>query len=456
VAGRPSRGDVADVAIESLATGGRGIARMDGYVVFVDRALPGDRVRIRLRNAKRKYGEAEVVELLEGGPERIDPPCPYVGACGGCRWQALVYESQMREKEQVVRDSLERIAHLPDVVVTPIVGAQHTFGYRNKIELTFVGTDDGPRLGFHRAGRWDEVLPIDRCLLVEEAVNAAKDAVERWAIASGLAAYDQRLHEGQLRNLVLRHSSRTGQVLCVIVTTAVDLPLQANLVDELQESVPGFVGLLQARNDGVAETAAGHPTVLVAGRDWFEEEILGQTLRVPWNGFLQTNTEMCETLYRMAIEEASLTGDEVVWDLYSGIGSIGLALARSAQRVIGIEVVPEAVEQAALNAEINGIGNAEFIVGDVGRTVGPLREADAPPADVVVIDPPRAGLHPRAVKGVLELAPRRIVYVSCNPTTLAGNAQAFVEAGYRLEVVRPVDMFPHTPHVECVARFERA
>jgi 23S rRNA (uracil1939-C5)-methyltransferase len=452
---RPNRGDEADVVIESLATGGRGVARMDGYVVFVDRALPGDRVRVRIRNAKRRFGEAEVVDLLAPGPDRIDPPCPYVGACGGCRWQALAYPAQVREKEQQVRDALARIAHLPDVPVADLIGAERTFGYRNKVEFTFSEADGAARLGFHRAGRWDEVLPVDRCLLVEDPVNATKDAVERWAAMTDLRAYHQRLHEGELRNLVVRYSQRTGQVLAVLVTTDTDLPLRANLIDELQEAVPGLVGVLQARNAGVAETSAGHPTELLHGRDWFEEEVLGQTLRVPWNGFLQTNTEMCETLYRIAIEEAGLRGDEVVWDLYSGIGSIGLALARDAGRVIGVEVVPEAVEQATVNALMNGIDNAEFVVGDVGRTLAPLREDGVPAPGVVVIDPPRAGLHPRAVRGVIELAPARIVYVSCNPTTMAGNAQAFVEAGYRLEIVRPVDMFPHTPHVECVARFER-
>ena len=200
----------------------------------------------------------------------------------------------------------------------------------------------------------------------------------------------------------------------------------------------------------------GHPTTIVAGRDWYAEELLGLTLHVPWNGFLQTNTAMCERLYALAIEEARLTGSEVVWDLYSGIGSIGLALARDAGRVVGIEIVEEAVAQATANAQRNGIENAEFIAGDVGRAIQPLVEAGAPLPDLVVLDPPRAGLHPRAIKRVLELAPQAIVYVSCNPTTLAGNAVLLTEGGYTLERVRPVDMFPHTPHVECVARFVRS
>ena len=456
VADRPSRGDTAEVVIESLATGGRGVARLDGYVVFVDRALPGDRVRIRLRSARRRHGEADVLELIAPGPDRVEPACPHVGACGGCRWQALAYPAQLEQKAAGVRDALARIAHLPDVPVAPIDGAADTLGYRNKIELTFTATDEGPALGFHRAGRWDQVLEIGRCHLVGDAPNAAKDAVQRWARTTGLAAYDQRLHEGELRNLVIRHSARTGDVLLVLVTTDIDLPRRANLVDELIESVPGLVGLLHQRNAGAAEVTRGHPTEVVHGADHYREELLGLTLHVPWNGFLQTNTAMCERLYGIAIEEARLTGSEVVWDLYSGIGSIGLALARDAGRVVGIEIVPEAVEQAQANAERNGVANAEFIVGDVAKAIAPLVDAGAPMPDLVVVDPPRAGLTPKAVKRVIELGARTVVYVSCNPTTLAGNAVLLTEAGYRLETVRPVDMFPHTPHVECVARFTLA
>jgi 23S rRNA (uracil1939-C5)-methyltransferase len=279
--------------------------------------------------------------------------------------------------------------------------------------------------------------------------------VQAWARSSGLAAYDQRLHEGELRNLIIRRSARTDETLLVLVTTDVDLPRLGNLVDEAVERVPGLVGLLQTRNSGMSEATRGHPTAVLHGRDHHREEILGQTLHVPWNAFLQTNTAMCERLYAIAIEEARLGGDEVVWDLYSGIGSIGLALARDAGRVVGIEIVEEAARQATANAERNGIANAEFVVGDVAKAIQPLVDAGAPLPDLVVVDPPRAGLTPKAVRRVLELAPRRIVYVSCNPTTLAGNAELLVAGGYRLEVVRPVDMFPHTPHVECVARFER-
>jgi 23S rRNA (uracil1939-C5)-methyltransferase len=254
---------------------------------------------------------------------------------------------------------------------------------------------------------------------------------------------------------VVRGSERTGEILLVLVTAKGELPARTALVEELAELVPECVGVLHAQSERLAEVTTGLPTTLLSGRDWYEEELLGLRLKVSAGAFVQTNTAMCERLYELAIEEAGLTGSEVVWDLYSGIGSIALALARDAGRVIGVEIVEEACERAAENAERSGIENAIFVAGDVAKAVRPLLEGGLPSPDVVVVDPPRAGLTPKAVRRVLELEPSRIVYVSCNPTTLAGNAALLSEGGYRLERVRPVDMFPHTHHVECVARFER-
>jgi 23S rRNA (uracil1939-C5)-methyltransferase len=455
VSSRPQRGSEVELVIGSLAFGGRGVARLDDFVLFVDRALPGDRVRARVTKVKRRYGDAVTVETLEKGPDRVEAPCPHFGACGGCRWQDLAYEAQLRHKTSQVRDALERIGHQTDFVLDPIEPAVSTFEYRNKVEFTFTAGPDGTALGFHRAGRWDQVLPLEVCLLVGDAVNRARRTVEAWAAASGLAPFDQRTHEGYLRNLVVRSSERTGELLLVLVTAKGELRRRHQLVEELAEAVPECVGLLHAESDRLAEVTTGLPTTLVSGRDWFAEELLGLRLRVSAGAFLQTNTAMCERLYELALEEAGLTGEEVVWDLYSGIGSIALALARRAGQVIGVEIVEEACERAVENAEANGVENVTFVAGDVAKAVRPLLEGGLPSPDVVVVDPPRAGLTPKAVRRVLELAPRRLVYVSCNPTTLAGNAALLDEGGYRLERVRPVDMFPHTHHVECVARFER-
>ncbi len=451
---RPEKGSEVEVLVDSLAFGGRGVARLDDFVLFVDRALPGDRVRARVTKVKRSYGEATTVETLVPGPDRVKAPCPHFGACGGCKWQDLDYAAQQVWKAQQIADVLKRIGHQSDFVQDPIVPAIRTYGYRNKLEFSFGETEEGPALGFHRAGRWDEIMPVSACLLMSEAGNEARRVVESWARRSNGEIWDRRSNTGYLRHLVCRVSDRTGELLLTLVTAPGELPQSTWLVDELAERVPGCVGLLHATTSGVAEVTHGLATKLVFGRDWYEERLLGLRLKVSSGAFLQTNTEMCEKLYEIAIEEAGLGGDEIVWDLYSGIGSIALALAAHAGHVYGIEVVPEAVERAVDNAERNGVMNAEFIQGDVAKAVRPLLEAGMPSPDVVVLDPPRAGLTPKAVRRVLELEPQRIVYVSCNPTTLAGNAELLAEGGYRLERVRPVDMFPHTAHVECVARFE--
>ncbi len=452
---RPSKYSEVELRVDSLAFGGRGVARLDDFVLFVDRALPGDRVRARVTKVKRRYGEATVLETLERGPDRVAAPCPHFGSCGGCRWQDLDYPVQLRHKAAQVRDAIERIGHQHDAQVDGIVAAERTYAYRNKLEYSWTDGPDGASTGFHRAGRWDEVLPIEVCLLTDATGNEARRTVEAWARRHGLRGYDRRAHEGFLRLLVIRSSDRTGELLLTLVTTSTgDLPDVAGLEAELRDRVPGVVGLLHGVADGEGESSAGLDTRVLFGRDWYEERLLDLRLRVSSGSFLQTNTEMCERLYELAIEEAGLAGDEVVWDLYSGVGSIALAMARHAGEVYGIEVVPEAVTRAGENAELNGVGNVTFVAGDVAKTVRPLLEQGIPAPDVVVLDPPRAGLTPRAVRRVLELAPRRIVYVSCNPTTLAGNAELLTDGGYRLERVRSVDMFPHTAHVECVARFE--
>ena len=450
------QGQELELRVDSLAFGGRGVARHDGVVVFVGGALPGDRVRARVTKVKRRHADAVVVERVEAGPDRVPAPCPHFGSCGGCRWQDLLYERQLEHKETQVHDALQRIGHLDGYERAPIVPATAQLAYRNKLEYAWTATPDGPALGFHAAGRWDEVLDLSVCLLTGDSGNAIRAAFVAWARAEGLEAYDQHTHAGYLRHLVVREGLRTGQALCILVTAPGTLEGAERLQERLADACPGVVGVLHAVNDGVAEVTAGLAARPLFGRTWFEEEVLDLTLRVSAGAFLQTNTAMTDLLYREAVAQAALTGDEVVWDLYSGLGSIALALAGRARRVIGIEIGEEAVARARENAALNGIGNAEFHTGDAAKAVRPLLEQGLPRPDVVVVDPPRAGLTPRAVRRVLELAPRRIVYVSCNPTTLAGNGQLLGEGGYQLRRVRPFDLFPHTPHVECVATFTPA
>jgi 23S rRNA (uracil1939-C5)-methyltransferase len=443
-----------ELRIDSLAFGGNGVARLDGFVLFVRRGLPGDLVRARVTKVKRNHAEALTVDVLEPGPLRVDAPCSHYPACGGCRFQDLAYEAQIEAKESQVRDALQRIGGLAEPPLEPIVPADSAFQYRNKLEYSFTQAPEGPAPGLHRAGRWDEVLPIEQCWLTTDLGNAIRNAVRDWAREERLSAYDQKTHEGFLRHLVVREGRNTGQALVVLVTAPGELPDKEHFVDVLRR-FPEVRSIHWAVNDRPAEVTRDLPTELLFGEEAIEEELCGLRFRVSPNAFLQTNTSMAERLYELVGEYAQLSGGETVYDLYCGTGTIGLTLARNALTVWGVEFSEEAVAYAIDNAALNGIANVAFFAGDVARSLEDL-QARAGDPDVVVVDPPRAGLSGRAVRHLGRLAPRRIVYVSCNPTTLAGNIKELAaEWGYSLERVRPVDMFPHTPHVEAVALLTR-
>jgi 23S rRNA (uracil1939-C5)-methyltransferase len=441
-----------DLKIDSLAYGGNGVARLNGFVVFVRRGLPGDTVRARVTKVKRNHAEATALEVVEKGAPRVEAPCAHYPACGGCRFQDLAYEAQSEAKHAQVADALARIGHLEGFELEPIVTAASVFHYRNKLEYSFTEEDGKVTLGFHRAGRWDEVLDIERCWITTDLGNAIRNRVKQWANGHGQRAYDQESQEGYLRHLVVREGRNTGQALVVLVTAPGELD-EESFVAALK-AFPEVRSVHWAVNDTPAEIT-NVPSRLLSGDEAIEEEILGLRFRVRPNAFLQTNTEMCEKLYSLAISYAGLTGEETVYDLYCGTGTIGLSMAREALTVWGIESNEESVACAVENAELNGLANAAFFAGDVGADVEELRGRAGPP-DVVVVDPPRAGLAGKALSRVGALEAPRLVYVSCNPTTLAGNAKELVsEYGYTLERVRPVDMFPHTPHVESVALFTR-
>jgi 23S rRNA (uracil1939-C5)-methyltransferase len=449
-----SRDQELELRIDSLAYGGNGVARLNGFVVFVQRALPGDTVRARVTKVKRNHAEAVSLEVLEAGAPRVEAPCEHYPACGGCRFQDLAYDAQLEAKAQQVADALARIGGLVGFQLEPAVPAESVFHYRNKLEYSFAETEEGLGLGFHRAGRWDEVLDVERCWLTTDLGNAIRNAVKKWARAEGLAPFDQERQDGYLRHLVVREGRNTGQALVVLVTAPGQLATSESFVETLR-GFPEVRSIYWAVNDTPAEVT-NLPGKLLWGEEAIEEEILGLRVRVRPNAFLQTNTAMCEVLYRLAGEYAALTGEETVYDLYCGTGTIGLALARDALTVWGIESSEESVACAVENAELNGLANAAFFAGDVGADLEELQERAGPP-DVVVVDPPRAGLSGKALRRIGRLGAPRIVYVSCNPTTLAGNAKELVsEWGYGLERARPVDLFPHTPHVETVALFSHA
>ena len=436
---RPKRSEELTLDVETLAYGGRGIARRNGYVVFVRGALPGDRVRAAVTRAKRDFAEAEALEIVRPSADRVPARCDHGGEpCPGAPWQELPYELQLSHKHRQVADALERIGHLAGFELEPIEPAVEQWRYRNKLEYSFGERDGQTVLGFHARGRWDVVVDAEDCLLASERNNAERNRIRAWAREEGIPPYDRRAKEGVLRNLVVREGRRTGELQTRLVTSPAEFtrpPVDLHTVIE----GPG------SGTDG--------PTGAL-GAERLAEELCGLRFEVSHNAFFQTNTEMAERLYSIAAGYAALSGRERVFDLYCGIGTIGLVLARDAGEVWGLETVPEAVADADANARANGLANARFRAADARLGIRPLIEEAGRP-EVVVVDPPRAGLSNKIVRRVIECGARRIVYVSCNPTTLAPNASALVDAGYTLRRVKPVDMFPHTPHIECVALLER-
>jgi 23S rRNA (uracil1939-C5)-methyltransferase len=436
---RPARGETLTLEVESLAYGGRGVARRNGFVVFVAGALPGDRVEAEVTKARRSFAEARATAMLRPSPDRVPDRCDHGGEpCPGAPWQGLAYEEQLRYKQEQVADSLVRLGSLEGFELEPIEPAVERWRYRNKLEYSFGQRAGETLLGFHARGRWDEVVDAEDCLLASERNNAARNEVRSWARRRGIPPFDRRSGEGVLRNLVVREGRRTGQLQTRLVTSAAEIPRPP--VD------------LHTVIEGTGSGTDGPTGVL--GEEYLSEELCGLRFRISHGAFFQTNTEMAERLYGLAAEMAGLEGSERVFDLFCGIGTLGLTMAGAAGEVWGVEIVPEAVADAEENARLNRIGNARFRAGDARTSIRPLIEEAGRP-DVVVVDPPRAGLSQKIVRRVIECEAPRIVYVSCNPTTLAPNAAQLTEAGYRLRRVRPVDMFPQTPHIECVALLER-
>jgi 23S rRNA (uracil1939-C5)-methyltransferase len=480
VAPRPQRGDELELRIESLAFGGEGVARLGegGYVVFVAGAIPGDVVRAVVHKRKRSYAHARTLEVLQPSPERIAPQADHPGV----PWQVMPYERQLQVKAEQVRDALTRLGRLDGFELEDIVPALQQWRYRNKLEYSFGGGGEHGELvcGFHAPAGANGVQGIEDCLLASELGNRARRAALAWCREQGLAAWErgwggdgggtsergrgrdareQRVEpdaggRAQLRNLVVREGRRTGLLQVRVVTTAGELDaggLAAALSRELGASL---CGMLWTRSRSLAETTAGGETELVWGEAELPERLGDLDLRISAEAFFQTNTEMAELLYAHAMRFAGLDGWERVYDLYCGIGTIALTLASHAGEVWGVELVEQAVADAIAAAGRNAITNARFFAGDA-RTALPELLARAGRPDVLVVDPPRAGLSKKVVRRIVEAAPRRIVYVSCNPTTLAPNAAELGHAGWRLRRVLPVDMFPQTHHIESVALLER-
>jgi 23S rRNA (uracil1939-C5)-methyltransferase len=451
---KPRRGDRITIAIDDLAFGGEGVGRVGGYVVFVRGGLPGDRLTVRMVEARARFGRAEIEAVEEASPHRVTAPCPYFGRCGGCRLQHMAYEAQLVFKEKQVRDCLQRLGGQADFELRPILAAPEIFGYRNKMEFTVAGSAGDARLGLHAAERYDVVLDIDRCLLQSETMNALLGEVREQVRARRLSVYDQVTEEGLLRFVTLREGRRTAEAMVNVVAAAPEVEGLAPLAEALRARVPATTSVVLNVNGKKASVAVGTEEHVLVGRDHITERLDGVAFQVSANSFFQTNTHQAERLFEVVAEGAQLTGAETLLDLYSGTGAISLLLARRCRHVYGIEVAAPAVADAVRNAAANGIANCTFLSGEV-RYALPTLLAEGVRVDVVVADPPRAGFHPKALKALGLLAPARIVYVSCNPATLARDVGDLAPHGYRLEWIQPVDMFPHTPHIEAVARLSK-
>jgi len=457
------KGQLLELKISSLAFGGKGFARINGLAVFVDQALPLDTVIARIIKRKKQYAEAVVDTLIEPSPFRTSPPCMYSGFCGGCKWQFLVYEKQLDYKRQHVVESFEHIGLMPGVLVHPTTPSPLIFGYRNKMEFSCsdrrwllpdeMGRNDvdrGLAIGLHVPGTFYKVLDTKACLLQPELGNHVLDDVRRYMKASGKSVYGLRSHTGFWRFLVLRHSVAYDQWMINIVTASEDRKTVQPLAGQLMDKYPQIVSVVNNINSRKSGVAVGEYEILLAGLSYIRDRIGSFEFEISSNSFFQTNTLCAERLYEKVKEYAGLSGQETVVDLYCGTGAIAIFLADSAKKVIGVEIVESAINDAENNCRINRISNCRFILGDIKESLSKITESP----DVMIIDPPRAGMHKDVVPQVVEMAPNRIVYVSCNPATMARDL-AMMRENYSVLEVQPIDMFPHTHHIESVARLER-
>ncbi|WP_262367550.1 23S rRNA (uracil(1939)-C(5))-methyltransferase RlmD [Bacteroides pyogenes] len=457
------------VTILDVAAEGKAIAKMNDLVIFVPYVVPGDVVDLQIKRKKNKYAEAEAVKFHEYSPKRAVPFCQHYGVCGGCKWQVLPYSEQIRYKQKQVEDNLRRIGKIDLPEISPILGSEKTEFYRNKLEFTFsnkrwltteevrqdVKYEQMNAVGFHIPGAFDKVLAIEKCWLQDDISNRIRNAIRDYAYEHDYSFINLRTQEGMLRNMIVRTSS-TGELMVIVIckiTEEHEMQLFNRLLQFVADSFPEISSLLYIINNKCNDTINDLDVHVYKGNDHIFEEMEGLRFKVGPKSFYQTNSEQAYTLYKVARDFAGLTGNELVYDLYTGTGTIANFVSRRARQVIGIEYVPEAIEDAKVNAEINGIENALFYAGDMKDilTQDFINEHGRP--DVIITDPPRAGMHQDVIDVILFAEPKRIVYVSCNPATQARDLQ-LLDGKYKVTAVQPVDMFPHTHHVENVVLLE--
>ncbi|MGG6241358.1 23S rRNA (uracil(1939)-C(5))-methyltransferase RlmD [Nodosilinea sp. AN01ver1] len=446
------QGETIDLAITDLSSSGDGLGRWQERVVFVPDTVPGDTVRARLVQAKPTFGRAKVRQLLTPSPDRVRAACIVADKCGGCQWQSIDYPAQLAAKQQQVLDALTRIGGFEEPEVLPILAAEAPLGYRNKATYPLGRSPEGQvKAGYFRQGS-HKLVNLNQCPVQDERLNPLLAEVKRDIQERGWSIYNETKHQGRLRHLALRVGRRTGQQLLTLVSTAPnlkDIELQAQ---EWRDRYPSLVGVCVNLNPDKTNAIFGAETLVIDGVPYIEEMFAGLRFRIHATTFFQVNTEQAERVLQVILDELQLTGSETLIDAYCGVGTLTLPLAQKARRVVGLEVQPEAVAQALINAGLNGIDNVEFQAGDVAERLSLAAASLNDPLDVVVLDPPRKGCDRSVLDTLLELHPPRIVYMSCDPATLARDLKVLrEEGGYRLTKAQPADFFPQTPHVECVA-----
>lgn len=464
--GRRSKPLLEQILIEDIAAEGKAIGKADNKVVFVPFAVPGDVVDIQVTNNRKNFMEGHVVKWHKYSPNRIEPFCSHFGLCGGCKWQNLPYEEQLKFKQKQVTDQLKRIGKLELPAILPIIGSKNITHYRNKLEFTFSDSrwltreeieqageiEKVPALGYHIPGRFDKIFDVSNCYLQPEPSNSIRLAVRNYAIKHGIPFLNLYTKQGLLRNLIIRTAS-TGEVMTILSVTRYNNEVQ-ELLEYMRISFPQIISLMYVENSKLNETISDLEVKLFAGKDHITEAMEDLKFRVGPKSFYQTNSEQALELYRVARSFAQLSGSELVYDLYTGTGTIANFVARNAKKVVGIEYVPEAIDDARINSKLNGITNTIFFAGDIKDLLSDKFMDEHGKPDVVILDPPRAGIHPDVAKALVAVQPVRIVYVSCNPATQARDI-ALMSDIYKVSRIQPVDMFPHTHHVENVVLLEK-
>ena len=439
-----------DVIFEDLTHDGAGVAKVEGYPLFVPNGLPGEKAKIKVIKVNKGYGFGRLMEITEASPYRVEPECPIYKECGGCQLQHMSYEGQLKAKEKQVSDVLQRIGKLENVKVHPVIGMENPWRYRNKAQVP-IGEHEGGLIGGFYQQRSHQIIDMKACIIQQEKNDEVVKGVKEICNINGVRAYDEQKHKGELRHIMARYGLKSGEVMVVLVTRTNELTGKKKIIEEIVKRIPGVKSIVQNINSKKTNVIFGDETKVLWGEEVIYDSIGNIKFAISARSFYQVNPEQTKVLYEKALEYADLTGKENVIDAYCGIGTISLFLAQKARNVYGVEIVPEAIEDAKKNADLNGISNVEFAVGEA-ETVIPEWYENGVVADVLVVDPPRKGCDEKLLQTIINMKPKKVVYVSCNPATLARDLRVLEDGGYQTVEVQPVDMFPQTMHVECVAQ----